>query len=140
MTNAATFLFAYYDTRPYLVWEGETILLPIESDDGGYRPRNKYNTGDSAWDEDNHERLASGGLEIDEELGGAIETNLPQLLTLSPERIRRELDTILKSEEGVYDLFETGILETIIPEYKGIYWGERHYDELPVITSVRNYG
>ena len=80
------------------------------------------------------------GLEIDEELGAAIETNLPQLLTLSPERIRRELDTILKSEEGVYDLFETGILETIIPEYKGIYWGERHYDELPVITSVRSYG
>ena len=80
------------------------------------------------------------GLEIDEELGGAIETNLPQLLTLSPERIRRELDTILKSEEGVYDLFETGILETIIPEYAGVYWGERHYDELPVITSVRSYG
>ena len=80
------------------------------------------------------------GLEIDEELGAAIETNLPQLLTLSPERIRRELDTILKSEEGVYDLFETGILETIIPEYKGVYWGERHYDELPVITSVRSYG
>ena len=80
------------------------------------------------------------GLEIDDELGAAIETNLPQLLTLSPERIRRELDTILKSEEGVYDLFETGILENIIPEYKGIYWGERHYDELPVITSVRSYG
>ena len=80
------------------------------------------------------------GLEIDEELGAAIETNLPQLLTLSPERIRRELDTILKCEEGVYDLFETGILETIIPEYKGVYWGERHYDELPVITSVRSYG
>ena len=32
------------------------------------------------------------GLEIDDDLGGAIETNLPQLLTLSPERIRRELD------------------------------------------------
>ena len=41
------------------------------------------------------------GLEIDEELGAAIETNLPQLLTLSPERIRRELDTILKSRRSL---------------------------------------
>lgn len=73
MTNASTYLFDYYETRPYLVWEGETILLPIESDDGGYRPRNKYNTGDSAWDKENHERLASGGLEIDEELGEEVE-------------------------------------------------------------------
>ena len=65
--------FAYYDTRPSLVWEGQTVLLPIEADDGGYRPRNKYNTGDSAWDKDNHDRLASGGLDIEEELGEEVE-------------------------------------------------------------------
>ena len=69
-----------------------------------------------------------------------IERNLELLHTLSSERIRRELDIIIKSEEGVYDMFHVGILETLIPEYKGIYWGERHYDELPVIEAVRSYG
>ena len=56
------------------------------------------------------------GLEIDEELGAAIETNLPQLLTLSPERIRRELDTILKSEEGAYDLVNVGKFTSCLEE------------------------
>jgi tRNA nucleotidyltransferase/poly(A) polymerase/8-oxo-dGTP pyrophosphatase MutT (NUDIX family) len=83
------------------------------------------------------------GLEIDDELGGAIETNLPQLLTLSPERIRRELDSILKLEEGVYDLVNIGIIETIIPQYQGGYWGDRGYGggdpKFSFIADIQSY-
>ena len=62
---------------------------------------------------------------------------MPQLLTLSPERIRRVRHH--SKSRSVYDLFGQNF-RTIIPEYKGVYRGERHYDELPVITSVRSYG
>ena len=83
------------------------------------------------------------GLEIDDDLGGAIETNLPKLLTLSPERIRRELDTILKSEDGAYDLVNVGIIETLIPEYQGGYWGERGYGDgdpkFSFIADIQSY-
>lgn len=80
------------------------------------------------------------GLEIDEDLGSAIESNLSTLHTLSPERVRRELDKILKSEEGIYDLFEVGIIETLIPEYKGIYWGDQNgEDEHEAIKNIKTY-
>ena len=83
------------------------------------------------------------GLEIDDDLGGAIETNLPQLLTLSSERIRRELDSMLKLEEGVYDLVNIGIIETIIPQYQGGYWGDRGYGggdpKFSFIADIQSY-
>ena len=83
------------------------------------------------------------GLEIDDELGEAIGMNLSQLLTLSSERIRRELDSILKLEEGVYDLVNIGIIETIIPQYQGGYWGDRGYGggdpKFSFIADIQSY-
>jgi len=83
------------------------------------------------------------GLEIDDDLGEAIGMNLPQLLTLSPERVRRELDSILKLEEGVYDLVNIGIIETIIPQYQGGYWGDRGYGggdpKFSFIEDIQSY-
>ena len=83
------------------------------------------------------------GLEIDAELDEAIGMNLPQLLTLSPERVRRELDSILKLEEGVYDLVDKGIIETIIPQYQGGYWGDRGYGggdpKFSFIADIQSY-
>ena len=83
------------------------------------------------------------GLDLDEDLSEAIGTHLKLLLTLSAERVRKELDSILKSEEGVYDLVDKGIVETLIPEYQGGYWGERNYDdgqpEFSFIADIQRY-
>ena len=83
------------------------------------------------------------GLDLDEDLSEAIGTHLKLLLTLSAERVRKELDSILKSEEGIYDLVNVGIVETLIPEYQGGYWGERNYDdgdsEFSFIADIQRY-
>jgi tRNA nucleotidyltransferase/poly(A) polymerase len=83
------------------------------------------------------------GLDLDEDLSEAIGTHLNLLLTLSAERVRKELDSILKSEEGIYDLVNVGIVETLIPEYQGGYWGERNYDngepEFSFIADIQRY-
>jgi tRNA nucleotidyltransferase/poly(A) polymerase len=83
------------------------------------------------------------GLDLDEDLSEAIGTHLNLLLTLSAERVRKELDSILKSEEGIYDLVNVGIVETLIPEYQGGYWGERNYDDgdskFSFISDIQGY-
>ena len=83
------------------------------------------------------------GLDLDEDLSEAIGTHLKLLLTLSAERVRKELDSILKSEEGVYDLVDKGIVETLIPEYQGGYWGDRNYDDgepmFSFIADIQRY-
>ena len=83
------------------------------------------------------------GLDLDEDLSEAIGTHLNLLLTLSAERVRKELDSILKSEEGIYDLVNVGIVETLIPEYQGGYWGERNYDDgdskFSFIADIQRY-
>ena len=83
------------------------------------------------------------GLDLDEDLSEAIGTHLKLLLTLSAERVRKELDSILKSEEGIYDLVNVGIVETLIPEYQGGYWGERNYDDgdskFSFIADIQRY-
>ena len=83
------------------------------------------------------------GLDLDEDLSEAIGTHLNLLLTLSAERVRKELDSILKSEEGIYDLVNVGIVETLIPEYQNGYWDERNYDDgdskFSFIADIQRY-